>query len=146
MKATLIRDVKDSAKSNPFTLAYGISESCVAAAERVPNQKPLQHLGRILDASGTGIVNTAVLVIRQISSLNSTWHVPSQFTVSDSTVGTQRHLLFFTDRQLQRLARARRWYVDGAFQATVERPCLRTHRRCSQANSVSFCPDVIQTS
>ncbi|VDH95789.1 Hypothetical predicted protein [Mytilus galloprovincialis] len=37
------------------------------------------------------------------------------FILKDLTVGNNRHLIFYTDRQLQLLARAKTWYMDGTF-------------------------------
>jgi len=51
-------------------------------------------------------------------------HVPSQFTVADVTVSMQRHLVLYTDRQLQLLRRAHCWYVDGTFYV-VRRPFVQ---------------------
>jgi len=50
--------------------------------------------------------------------------VPAQFTLADISVGEQRHLLLFTDRQLQLLSRAYTWYVDGTFHV-VRRPFIQ---------------------
>ena len=50
--------------------------------------------------------------------------MPAQFIVADISVGEQRHLLLFTDRQLLLLSRVYTWYVDGAFHA-VRRPFIQ---------------------
>ena len=41
--------------------------------------------------------------------------LPADFLLEDITVGEKRHLLFATAAQLNLLARARRWYIDGTF-------------------------------
>ena len=48
-------------------------------------------------------------------------HIPPNFLKSDISVGDKRHLLFVTQEQLQLLAKARNWYVDGTFKV-VRRP------------------------
>ena len=41
--------------------------------------------------------------------------LPPNFLLEDIVVGEQRHLLFATAAQLDMLAKARRWYIDGTF-------------------------------
>ena len=41
--------------------------------------------------------------------------IPDDFFIADITVGQQRQLMFATQHQLQLLARAKTWYVDGTF-------------------------------
>jgi len=45
----------------------------------------------------------------------NTDYIPSNFVVDDVVIDQQRHLLFATPLQLQLLARAETWYVDGTF-------------------------------
>ena len=42
-------------------------------------------------------------------------HIPSDFFLADISNNDRWHLLFATDRQLQLLANAKVWYVDGTF-------------------------------
>jgi len=42
-------------------------------------------------------------------------HVPEHFLRADITVGSQRHIMFATNYQLQLLSRAVTWYMDGTF-------------------------------
>ena len=42
-------------------------------------------------------------------------HVPPGFLRRDIKVDNQHHLIFATDSQLELLARAKRWYLDGTF-------------------------------
>lgn len=42
-------------------------------------------------------------------------HIPDGFLVSDVKVPECRHLMFATNQQLQYLAQAKTWYVDGMF-------------------------------
>ena len=42
-------------------------------------------------------------------------HLPEDFLKKDIRVGDQRHLLFASEQQLQLLARAKTWFVDGTF-------------------------------
>ena len=37
------------------------------------------------------------------------------FFQKDVVVGDNRHLIFYTERQLQLLAKAKTWYMDGTF-------------------------------
>ena len=41
-------------------------------------------------------------------------HAPG-FLRHDLEVGYRRHLIFYTDRQVQFLAKAKTWYMDGMF-------------------------------
>jgi hypothetical protein len=41
--------------------------------------------------------------------------IPTDFFIADISVGQRRHLIFATQHQLQLLARAKTWYVDGTF-------------------------------
>ena len=41
-------------------------------------------------------------------------HAP-EFLRHDLEVGNKRHLIFYTDRHLQLLAKVKTWYMDGTF-------------------------------
>jgi len=47
--------------------------------------------------------------------------LPTEFLQADIRVGKERHLLFATSAQLELLAKARTWYMDGTFKV-VRRP------------------------
>lgn len=47
-------------------------------------------------------------------------YMPDGFFRKDVHVGPQRHLIFATQKQLDLLARAKRWYVDGTFKVVRE--------------------------
>lgn len=111
-KVKLVRDIKDKALTNPFQSAYTIAESLVTQVDRVPNQRPVDYLGRI------GNRRRQQGRPRNPTDLHfelDMEHVPEEFEMVDITVGTRRHLLFFTDQQLELLRTARRWYVDATF-------------------------------
>lgn len=48
-------------------------------------------------------------------------HIPLNFLQYEISVGDRRHLLFATQKQLQLLAKSKRWYVGGTFKV-VRRP------------------------
>ena len=47
-------------------------------------------------------------------------YMPDGFFRKDVHVGPHRHLIFVTQKQLDLLARAKRWYVDGTFKVVCE--------------------------
>ena len=111
-KATIVGDVKEEALANPFQSAYNISERLVTQMARVPNQRPIDYLGRI--------GNRRRQQGRPYHPCNLAFelamdHVPAEFEVADIKVETRRHLLFCTQHQLTSLKNARRWFVDATF-------------------------------
>ncbi|KAL8562052.1 hypothetical protein ACOMHN_031823 [Nucella lapillus] len=111
-KAKLVRDVKEEALVNPFQSAYTIAECLVTQVDRAPNQRPVDYLGRIGNRrcqQGRPKHPTEPEFDLAMD------HVPAEFEMADITVGTRRHLLFFTQHQLDLLKTARRWFVDATF-------------------------------
>ncbi|KAL8591583.1 hypothetical protein ACOMHN_055550 [Nucella lapillus] len=84
-KAKLVRDVKEEALVNPFQIGN----------RRRQQGRPKHPTDLEFDLAMD--------------------HVPAEFEMADITVGTRRHLLFFTQHQLDLLKTARRWFVDATF-------------------------------
>lgn len=111
-KVKLVRDIKDKALTNPFQSAYTIAESLLTEVDKVPNQRPVDYLGRI------GNRRRQQCRPRHPTDLKFDLvmeHVPEEFQIADISTNTRRHLLFYTDQQLNLLTTARRWYVDATF-------------------------------
>lgn len=121
VRSKTVRQIKDGCKTNPYNSAYTIAESCVSMLPNIPNQRSVQNLGRIGNRyrqNGRPRHPTDLDFELQKD------HVPSVFDISDISVGPQRHLVFFSQRQLHVLSRARCWYVDGTFHV-VKRPFIQ---------------------
>ncbi|KAL8624484.1 hypothetical protein ACOMHN_053027 [Nucella lapillus] len=111
-KAILVRDVKEQALVNPFQSAYTIAECLVTQVDRAPNQRPVDYLGRIGNRRRQQGRPKHPTDLEFDLAMD---HVPAEFEMADITVGTRRHLLFFTQHQLDLLKTAHRWFVDAAF-------------------------------
>ena len=120
-RATIVRDVKERAKANPFSSAYTIAETQMVEANRAPNPRSIQLLGRIGNRHREQCRPRHPVDLEFELQME---HVPPQFTVGDVAVGTLRHLVLYTDRQLQLLQQAHTWYVDGTFHV-VRRPFVQ---------------------
>ena len=59
-------------------------------------------------------------------------HLPEDFLKKDIRVGDQRHLLFASEQQLQLLARAKTWFVDGTFRVVRQLIHVRSGAACKQ--------------
>lgn len=46
--------------------------------------------------------------------------IPDDYLIGDITIGSRRHFVFSTPKQLQLLAAAKNWYVDGTFKLVRE--------------------------
>ena len=112
IKSTIVREVKDKAKVNPYQSAYSIAESCVSATPRVPNQHAVANLGRIGNRHRQHCRPRHPADLMFDLDLD---HIPQEFDVGEISVNSKRHVLLLTDRQLDLLARARCWFVDGKF-------------------------------
>ncbi|KAL8613809.1 hypothetical protein ACOMHN_029666 [Nucella lapillus] len=111
-KAKLVRDVKEEALVNPFQSAYTIAECLVTQVDTAPNQRPVDYLGRIGNRRRQQGRPKHPTDLEFDLAMD---HVPAEFEMADITVGTRRHLLFFTQHQLDLLKTARRWFVDATF-------------------------------
>ncbi|KAL8584578.1 hypothetical protein ACOMHN_002308 [Nucella lapillus] len=111
-KAKIVRDVKEEALVNPFQSAYTIAECLVIQVDRAPNQRPVDYLGRIGNRRRQQGRPKHPTDLEFDLAMD---HVPAEFEMADITVETRRHLLFFTQHQLDLLKTARRWFVDATF-------------------------------
>lgn len=114
--ASVISQVKAAAKEDIFQPAGTIVENCFSRnnigaipCPTLPKQTNLQRTA-----------NRARQKLRpaEPSSLDfdiEMEHVPQDFMKADIEVGTRRHLMFASDDQLKKLAKAKRWYMDGTF-------------------------------
>ena len=94
-----------------ITIFYYISE-----ADRVPNQIPMDNLGRM------GNHYRQKNRPRNPSDLDfdlQLQHVPDGMEVVDVPVEGKRHLVLYTHNQMKLLGRAKRWFVDGTFKASI---------------------------
>ena len=111
-KVKLVRDVKEKALAEPFQSAYTIAESMLTEVDRVPNQRPVDLLGRIGNRRRQ---HGRPRHPKDLQFQLAMDHVPDEFQMVDITVNPRRHLLFYTEQQLDVLKTARRWYVDATF-------------------------------
>ncbi|KAL8566813.1 hypothetical protein ACOMHN_052211 [Nucella lapillus] len=92
--------------------AYTIAECLVTQVDKAPNQRPVDYLGRIGNRRRQQGRPKHPTDLEFDLAMD---HVPAEFEMADITVGTRRHLLFFTQHQLDLLKTARRWFVDATF-------------------------------
>ena len=52
---------------------------------------------------------------RDLDFLIDEEHIPEDFQRADITIGIKRHLVFATERMLDLLSNAKRWYLNGTF-------------------------------
>ena len=112
VKAKLSRDVKDMARDNPFQSAYTIAETLLHDTQRVPNQRPIEYLGR---NANNHRQRSRPKHPTDLDFEFLTQHAPEDFEFADIRAGTRRHLLFYTKQQAHLLSKARRWFVDATF-------------------------------
>jgi len=124
-------------KANPFSSAYTIAEIQMVASNRAPNQRWIQLLGCISSRHREQCRPHHPVDLQFELQME---HVLTQFTVADLMQGNLRHLLLYTDRQLQLLQHAHTWYVDGTFHM-VHRPFVQLwsiHAFVRVDNAVKF--------
>ena len=118
VRLAVVRDVKEKAKANPYTSAYTVAESCLDSQPKVPNQRPVQYLGRIGNHHRQKSRPRHPIDLQFELQME---YIPPEIEIHDGLVGPQRHLIFCTENQLRLLAKARTWYVDDTFHV-VKRP------------------------
>ena len=93
-------------------------ESCLASQPKVPNQRPVQYLGRIGNRYRQKSRPRHPIDLQFQLQME---YIPPEIEIHVGAVGPQRHLVLCTENQLRLLAKARTWYVDGTFHV-VKRP------------------------
>ncbi|XP_078495898.1 uncharacterized protein LOC144751880 [Ciona intestinalis] len=112
------RDVKRKRQSNPLASSREILRKCLQ--EHLPVDKPCPALPSI-DAL-THLMNSHRQANRPVEPTDSVdfellhKHLPKKFLKKDILkVGSCRHLIFATNKQIRLLKKAEVWYVDASF-------------------------------
>ena len=114
LKVEITAKVKHQAKQEAFKPATLIVEEVMLATapEDVPNLPKIDLLTRTANRvrQAGRPKHPKSLDFNLIDT-----HCPDGFVKHDIKVGNQRHILFASDQQLQLLATAKTWYMDGTF-------------------------------
>ena len=90
IKSTIVREVKDKAKANPYRSAYSIAESGVSAAPRVPNQHAVANLGWIRNRHRPHCRPRHPADLMFDLDLD---HIPQEFDVGDISVNSKQQIV-----------------------------------------------------
>lgn len=114
--------IREEAASNPFISAAQIVES--ALLTHVDPDAPCDALSQPSALARAANRQRQKTRPRHPTTLDfelNLDYIPEDFCIADIHVGSRRHLMFATPNQLELLAKAKSWYVDGTFKL-VRRP------------------------
>ena len=106
------KQMKVMAKADVLTSAAEIVDAAILVHRTEPVLPNTMHLTRTVNRFRQALRPDEP---RNLDFVIDEQHIPQDFLRADITIGTKRHLVFATERMLDLLSKAKRWYLDGTF-------------------------------